>query len=118
MDVYARGIAEFDPAGQQFARVVAAIEEKFPAAAEHLDDARADLLAFTDFPREIWRQIWSNNPQVILSFWFDRWSDLGGCVEDIVLDTAVVFAGRSFSRVRSLPAWRCFDAGSQVLLVG
>ncbi|MCD2158070.1 transposase, partial [Rhodococcus cerastii] len=32
-----------------------------PAA--HLDDARAELLAFTTFPKEIWRQIWSNNPQ-------------------------------------------------------
>jgi transposase-like protein len=47
----------------QFARVAAAIEERFPAAAEHLDDARADLLAFTGFPRDVWRQIWSNNPQ-------------------------------------------------------
>jgi hypothetical protein len=46
-----------------FARVVETIEQKFPAAAEHLDQARADLLAFTAFPREIWRQIWSNNPQ-------------------------------------------------------
>lgn len=24
--------------------------------------ARADVLAFTGFPRELWRQIWSNNP--------------------------------------------------------
>jgi hypothetical protein len=29
---------------------------------EHLDDARPELLAFTGYPREIWRQIWSNNP--------------------------------------------------------
>ena len=34
-----------------------------PLAAAHLDDARDDILAFTAFPREIWRQIWSNNPQ-------------------------------------------------------
>ncbi len=47
----------------QFQRVVTTIEAKFPAAAEHLADARDDLLAFTGFPREIWRQIWSNNPQ-------------------------------------------------------
>jgi transposase-like protein len=31
--------------------------------AEHLDAARADVLAFTAFPKQIWRQIWSNNPQ-------------------------------------------------------
>ena len=30
--------------------------------AAHLDDARDDILAFTAFPREVWRQIWSNNP--------------------------------------------------------
>jgi hypothetical protein len=29
----------------------------------HLDAAHHDLPAFTAFPREIWRQIWSNNPQ-------------------------------------------------------
>jgi putative transposase len=31
--------------------------------AEHLDAARADVLAFTSFPKEVWRQIWSNNPK-------------------------------------------------------
>jgi transposase-like protein len=37
--------------------VLDALEAKFPLAAEHLDAAREDLLAFTAFPREIWRQI-------------------------------------------------------------
>lgn len=32
-------------------------------AADHLDGAAADLLAFTGFPKAHWRQIWSNNPQ-------------------------------------------------------
>ena len=36
---------------------------RFPKAAAHLDAAQHDLLAFTAFLREIWRQIWSNNPQ-------------------------------------------------------
>jgi putative transposase len=40
---------------------VDALAEKFPAVAEHLEAARADILAFTIFPKEIWRQIWSNN---------------------------------------------------------
>lgn len=47
----------------QFDRVVDGLEAKFPAAAEHLTAARDDLLAFTVFPRELWRQIWSNNPR-------------------------------------------------------
>jgi putative transposase len=46
----------------QHAQVVAALEAKFPQAAAHLDEARDDILAFTAFPREIWRQVWSNNP--------------------------------------------------------
>jgi putative transposase len=46
----------------QFDRVVAALAAKLPRAAEHLAGAREDLLAFTGFPRECWRQIWSNNP--------------------------------------------------------
>ena len=32
-------------------------------AADHLDQAAAELLAFTGFPKNHWRQIWSNNPQ-------------------------------------------------------
>src|SRR5690606_35016728 len=47
----------------QYSRVVEAIAARFPAAGEHLDQARGDLLAFASFPHEIWRQIWSNNPQ-------------------------------------------------------
>jgi len=40
-----------DAVRAQFDRVVATIKAKFPAAAEHLADAREDLLAFTGFPR-------------------------------------------------------------------
>jgi len=32
-------------------------------AADHLDQAGAEILAFTGFPKAHWRQIWSNNPQ-------------------------------------------------------
>jgi putative transposase len=46
----------------QHARVVEQLTERFPAAAELLAEAATDVLAFTAFPKEHWRQIWSNNP--------------------------------------------------------
>ena len=36
--------------------------DKLPAVCDHLDQARADILAFTSFPTGVWAQIWSNNP--------------------------------------------------------
>jgi transposase-like protein len=41
----------------QFDRVLDTLADKLPAVAEHLETARPDVLAFTAFPREIWRQI-------------------------------------------------------------
>lgn len=55
--------ADTESVAAQYDRMLDALSEKLPKVADHLDTARADLLAFTAFPKQIWRQIWSNNPQ-------------------------------------------------------
>ena len=46
----------------QFDRLLDYVDAKLPDVHDHLDTARADILAFTGFPTDVWTQIWSNNP--------------------------------------------------------
>jgi len=46
----------------QFDKLLDAVETKLPDVHAHLDAARADVLAFATFPKGLWRQVWSNNP--------------------------------------------------------
>jgi transposase-like protein len=66
----------------QFDRVVHALAEKLPQVAEHLEEARADILAFTAFPKEVWRQTWSNNPNERLNREIRRRTDVVGIFPD------------------------------------
>src|SRR5690606_35573024 len=47
---------------EQVDTVAGMLAPRFPAVADMLHEAKADLTAFADFPTAHWRKVWSSNP--------------------------------------------------------
>jgi transposase-like protein len=67
-----------DEVWAQLERVIEQLRMRFPKAAEALEEAAEDILAFSAFPKTTWRQIWSNNPQERLNREIRRRTDVVG----------------------------------------
>jgi len=80
----------------QFDRVLDALEHKLPRSFAHLEAAREEILAFTAFPKELWRQIWSNNPI---------------SVNRLLSDTFL--SAPPMTRIQQLFGWKLIDTGRQ-----
>ncbi|MGC4936201.1 IS256 family transposase [Gordonia sp. DT30] len=53
---------EADAVASQWDSVTDMLDKQFPAVADMMRAAKADVLAFSEFPKTHWQKIWSNNP--------------------------------------------------------
>ena len=68
-----------EDAWAQLERVVAQLQQgRFSDAAKLLTDAAPDILAYTAFPKDTWKKLWSNNPQERLNREIRRRTDVVG----------------------------------------
>ena len=71
-------LADPDEVRARYDEVTDTLAARFPKAADSLRHVHGDVLAFTAFPRDHWRKIWSNNPLERLNKEIKRRSNVVG----------------------------------------
>lgn len=69
-------------AWDQLDRVIDKLAQSYPEAATMLSDAAPDVMAYTAYPKDTWRRVWSNNPQERLNREIRRRTDVVGIFPD------------------------------------
>lgn len=63
---------------EQWRKVSDSFQARYPRLAQLMDNSEEDVVAYTHFPHEHWRQIWSNNPLESVNKEIKRRTDVVG----------------------------------------